>query len=162
MTQPTMPQPEAPKKKRRGCLYGVLGAAVFVVIIVAASSNGDKDSSGPSKDTGSHSSQKAPAKAEDQVKEFKAYAAKHNVPSGVVAAVGHVIKIQGADGNNDILDSADIYTDYAGDMMSNDSAGAKLIASSFADWQKSRGKDSKNGLVTVYNKSGDMLNNGKY
>lgn len=34
---------------------------------------------------------------------------------------------------------------------------AKLLASSFADW-----KQSKNGLVTVYDADGELLGNGEF
>lgn len=155
------PQPAPVKKKRgKGCLFGFIGAAVLVVIIVAASTDGSKGTSdsGSSEATGTH---KSAPKAEDPVKAFKSYAAEHG-SANETAAVKHVTKIQGADGKNDILDSADIYTDYSGDLTSADGPKGKLIASAFADWQKSRGKDSDNGLVTVYNKSGDLLNNGQY
>jgi hypothetical protein len=160
-TQPVTPQAEPPKKKRKG-LYFLLIVAVFVVIGIAASSNGDKDSSEPpafSKGTGSHQSAAKPEpKAVDA---FKAYVEK-NGTAVEKAAAKHVTKVQGADGNNDILDAADIYTDYAGDMVSDDAGRGKLLAAAFADWQQSRGKESKNGLVTVYNNTGDILSNGKY
>lgn len=72
-------------------------------------------------------------------------------------AVSHVTKVQGADEQNDILDAAEVYTDYTGDMLSGDAPNGKLIASAFADW-----KDSKNGLVTVYNAGGEILSNGNF
>lgn len=166
---PQPPQP--PQKKSRKWLYILIGATVFLIIIVAASSNGSKGTSDDSsttsnaktphssapKDTGK-SAEKAP---QSPVKAFKAYVTKNGTASER-EAVQHVIKVQGADENNDILDQADIYTDYTGDLMSGNTSHGKLIASAFRDWQASRGKESKNGLVTVYNKSGDMLSNGKY
>ncbi|WP_331283973.1 hypothetical protein [Streptomyces sp. H39-S7] len=65
--------------------------------------------------------------------------------------------VQGADKSNGLLDTAQIHTDCAGDIMSDDAGKGELIASAFADW-----KDSKNGLVTVYNASGELLSNGNY
>jgi hypothetical protein len=78
------------------------------------------------------------------------------------ASAQHITKVQGADSNNDILDAADIYTDYAGGMMGPHQSDGKLIASAFADWEASRGKNSSNGLVTVYDKTGQILSNGNY
>ncbi|MFC7511057.1 hypothetical protein ACFQV4_10790 [Streptomyces thermocarboxydus] len=72
-------------------------------------------------------------------------------------AVAHVIKVQGADEQNDILDTADIYTDFTGGIMGEGSGPAKLIASAFADW-----KQSENGLVTVYDADGELLGNGQF
>jgi hypothetical protein len=163
MSQQYPQQPEPVKKKRRkGCLFAVVGAAVLVVIIVAASSNGSKGTSDSdsSTSTGSH---KSAAKTPEQspLDAFRAYVAKHGTATEK-AAVKHTTKIQGADSENDILDAADVYTDYSGGMMGGHANDAKLIASVFADWQQSRGKDSKNGLVTIYDKSGDLLSNGKY
>jgi hypothetical protein len=37
-----------------------------------------------------------------------------------------------------------------------------LVASAFADWQKSRGQASENGLVTVYDKNAEILSNGQF
>lgn len=165
MTQqyPPQPLPVPPKKKRKGCLYAVIGAAVFVVIIVAASSNGSKGTSEDTSSPSTSSSRKPAAKDEapSPVAAFKAFAAKNGTPTEA-AAVKHVTKVQGADGENDILDAADVYTDYSGGVMGGHANDGKLIASSFADWQKSRGKDSKNGLVTIYDKDGELLSNGKY
>lgn len=166
------PQPQAPKKKKRGCLYAVIGAAVFVVIIVAASSNGSKGTSDtPASPATSHKAAdpqapKDPKPSSDPqdsapIDAFKAYAKKNGTPTES-AAVSHVTKVQGADGKNDLLDTADVYTNYTGGLTGGHAGDANLIASAFADWQASRGKDSKNGLVTVYDASGDLLGNGKY
>jgi hypothetical protein len=106
-------------------------------------------------------STKAAAPQQSTVDAFKAYAKKHEARRTRAAAT-HVTKIQGADKNNDVLDTADIYTDYTGDLISADAGNAKLLASAFADFQADRGKDSENGLVTVYNAAGDVLSNGNY
>ncbi|MFE6126760.1 hypothetical protein ACFQ6Q_00585 [Streptomyces sp. NPDC056437] len=88
--------------------------------------------------------------------EFKAFVAKNGTQTEK-AAVKHVTKVQGAEEQNDILDSAEVYTDFTGGFMSKDQNQAKLIASAFADW-----KDSENGLVTVYGSDGDMISNGNF
>ncbi|MCF3146405.1 hypothetical protein IQ293_24610 [Streptomyces platensis] len=95
----------------------------------------------------------APKSPADQ---FKAFVAKHGSPNEK-AALGHVTKVQGADELNDILDSVDIYTDFTGGLMGPHQSEGKLIASAFADW-----KESKNGLVTVYDVKGEILSNGNF
>lgn len=91
-----------------------------------------------------------------QAEQFKAFVAKNGTPKEK-AAVSHVLKVQGADQQNDILDSADVYTDFTGGLMGEGSGPSKLIASAFADW-----KDSKNGLVTVYDADGEIITNGNF
>ncbi|MFH9967350.1 hypothetical protein ACH4PR_39245 [Streptomyces mirabilis] len=184
--QPGYPQPPLPQKKRSkaklGCLGcgGILAAVIVIGGIAAAVGSGSDDSSssasssaasaGSSKATGSAkatnsakatSSSKAAAPQQSTVDAFKAYVKQHESAKTREAAT-HVTKVQGADKNNDIMDTADIYTDYSGDLMSADTGKAKLLASAFADFQSSRGKGSKNGLVTVYNADGDILSNGNY
>ncbi|MFJ9360770.1 hypothetical protein [Streptomyces mirabilis] len=172
--QPGYPQPFPPQKKRSkaklGCLGcgGILAAVIVIGGIGAAMGSGSGDSSssaassaasaGSSKAT---NSSKAAAPQQSTVDAFKAYVKEHESAKTREAAT-HVTKVQGADKNNDILDTADIYTDYTGDLTSADTGNAKLLASAFADFQAGRGKDSKNGLVTVYNADGDILSNGHY
>ncbi|MER5396969.1 hypothetical protein [Streptomyces sp. NPDC002599] len=170
--QPGFPQPPVPPKKRSkaklGC-FGVLAVIVICGIASAAGSGSDSSSSGTtsagsSKGAGSSQgsvSSKNAAPRQSTVDAFKAYVKKHESAKTQEAAT-HITKVQGADKNNDILDTADIYTDYTGGLASADTGNAKLLASAFADFQASRGKDSKNGLVTVYNADGDLLSNGKY
>jgi hypothetical protein len=67
------------------------------------------------------------------------------------------LSVRVADESNDILDSADVYTDLTGGIVSDDASTAWLIASAFADW-----KQSENGLVTIYNADGEVLDNGKF
>ncbi|GAO11945.1 hypothetical protein TPA0598_09_02360 [Streptomyces lydicamycinicus] len=102
----------------------------------------------------------APKKAEPAPKSpadrFKAFVAKHGSPNEK-AAPEHVTKVQGADELNDILDSVDIHTDFTGGLMGPHQSEGKLIASAFADW-----KESKNGLVTVYDVKGEILSNGNF
>jgi hypothetical protein len=180
--QPGFPQPPVPPKKRSKAKLGCLGVLAVIVIggIASAVGSGSDDSSagaapsaastgsskgtgssesrGPSKGTGSS---KAAAPQQSTVDAFKAYVKKHESAKTREAAA-HVTKVQGADKNNDIIDTADIYTDYTGDLVSADAGNAKLLASAFADFQAGRGKASKNGLVTVYNADGDILSNGNY
>ncbi|MFG2194867.1 hypothetical protein [Streptomyces sp. NPDC048639] len=91
-----------------------------------------------------------------QADRFREFVAKNGTPTEK-AAVGHITKIQGADEQNDILDSAEVYTDFTGGLMGPHQNEGKLIASAFADW-----KDSENGLVTVYDQDGEILSNGQF
>ncbi|MFE7542997.1 hypothetical protein [Streptomyces platensis] len=101
--------------------------------------------------------EKKPASApKSPADQFKAFVAKHGSPNEK-AALGHVTKVQGADELNDILDSVDIYTDFTGGLMGPHQSEGKLIASAFADW-----KESRNGLVTVYDVKGEILSNGNF
>jgi hypothetical protein len=154
--------------KGKWIVGGIVALAVIGVV-----SNGGEDKSEPKADKPAASAaskrstapdapstkKKAPEKS--AVEQFKAYVSKNGTPTEA-AAVKHVTKIQGADGINDILDSADIYTDFTGGMMGPHANDGKLIASAFADWQKSRGKSSKNGLVTVYDSTAEILSNGNF
>ncbi len=156
-----------------------LGAVVGLVVIGAVSANTGDDGtgsadkgtsasadrqSGDAKDAGAdagQSSEKAEKteKAEkklSQTEQFKAFV-EENGTAQEKEAVSHVTKVQGADEQNDILDTADIYTDFTGGLMGEGSGPAKLIASAFADW-----KQSENGLVTVYDADGELLGNGQF
>lgn len=129
------------------------------------SDTGGKDSVSASKESGGDADAKPKEDAPKSIaEEFTAYV-KENGTANEKEAAGHVTKIVGADRNSDILDTAEIHTDYTGSLMDIDSGAAgngKLLASSFAEFQKSRGKDSKNGLVSVYNASGELISNGQY
>ena len=174
--QPGYPQPPVPPKKRSKAKLGCLGVLAVIVVggIASVTGSGSDDSSagaassaastGSSK--GGHSSKatgstKTATPQQSTADAVKAYVKKHESAKTREAAT-HVTKVQGADKNNDILDTADIYTDYTGDLVSADAGSAKLLASAFADFQAGRGKASKNGLVTVYNADGDVLSNGNY
>ncbi|MDA5144949.1 hypothetical protein PEM37_25925 [Streptomyces sp. AD681] len=155
-----------------------LGAVVGIAVIGALSANagdGDGDaksdnrtSASAGEKTGGASEAKpaddqADDKAEDkaeekasQAEQFKAFVQKNGTPKEK-DAVSHVTKVQGADEQNDILDAADVYTDFTGGIMGEGTGPAKLIASSFADW-----KDSENGLVTIYDADGELLGNGQF
>jgi hypothetical protein len=126
----------------------------------AAKSAGGKDSK---QDT--RSDDKKDAKDDDrsdakstgsQADQFKACVAKKGT-AGEKAAVAHVTKVTGTDKRNDILDSAEVFTDFTGGFMSADAGDAKLITSAFTSCY-----ESDNGLVTVYGSDGDMITNGNY
>ncbi|MFD5052196.1 hypothetical protein [Streptomyces tendae] len=151
-----------------------LGAVVGIAVIGALSANaGDGDGDAKSdnrtsasageKTGGASEAKPAEDKAEDkaeekasQAEQFKAFVQKNGTPKEK-DAVSHVTKVQGADEQNDILDAADVYTDFTGGIMGEGTGPAKLIASSFADW-----KDSENGLVTIYDADGELLGNGQF
>lgn len=155
-----------------------LGAVVGIAVIGALSANaGDGDGDAKSENRTSASAgektggaseakpaeDKADGKTEDkaeekasQAEQFKAFVQKNGTPKEK-DAVSHVTKVQGADEQNDILDAADVYTDFTGGIMGEGTGPAKLIASSFADW-----KDSENGLVTIYDADGELLGNGQF
>ncbi|MFG2314321.1 hypothetical protein [Streptomyces tendae] len=157
-----------------------LGAVVGIAVIGALSANaGDGDGeaksdsrtsasagekAGGEKADGAKTDSASDAKpAEDkaeekasQAEQFKAFVQKNGTPKEK-DAVSHVTKVQGADEQNDILDAADVYTDFTGGIMGEGTAPAKLIASAFADW-----KDSENGLVTIYDADGELLGNGQF
>ncbi|MFE1203950.1 hypothetical protein ACFW5V_19905 [Streptomyces sp. NPDC058762] len=160
-----------------------LGAVVGIAVIGAMSANsGDGDGDGGAKSDGRTSASageksgdgakadggkadgasdakpaedKAVEKA-SQAEQFKAFVQKNGSPNEK-DAVSHVTKVQGADEQNDILDAADVYTDFTGGIMGEGMGPAKLIASAFADW-----KDSENGLVTIYDAEGELLGNGQF
>ncbi|MGA5294180.1 hypothetical protein [Streptomyces koyangensis] len=148
-----------------------LGTVVGVVVIGGLASLGDDQAADTAK--GGDTSNSAPAsgggkadKAEaeeaqekpkaSQAEQFKAFVEENGTPKEKEAA-SHVTKIQGADKQNNLLDTADIYTDYTGGVMGEGLGPAKLLTSAFADW-----KQSKNGLVTVYDADGELLGNGEF
>ncbi|MEU3364747.1 hypothetical protein [Streptomyces pseudogriseolus] len=154
----------------------VLGAVVGLVVIGAVSTNGGDGGTGSADKGASASADKQPGGAKDagadtadaadkagqteqkasQAEQFKAFV-QENGTDQEKEAVSHVTKVQGADDQNDILDTADVYTDFTGGIMGEGTGPAKLIASAFADW-----KQSANGLVTVYDADGELLGNGQF
>ncbi|MFI1758144.1 hypothetical protein [Streptomyces sp. NPDC020571] len=153
-----------------------LGAVVGIAVIGALSANsgdGDGDAKsdgrtsassgekagGGAKTDGASDAKPAEDKAVEkasQAEQFKAFVRKNGTPEEK-DAVSHVTKVQGADEQNDILDAADVYTDFTGGIMGEGTGPAKLLASAFADW-----KDSENGLVTIYDADGELLGNGQF
>jgi hypothetical protein len=124
-----------------------------------AKADGDEKTDGGEKTDGASGAKPAEGKAVEkasQAEQFKAFVRKNGTPKEK-DAVSHVTKVQGADEQNDILDAADVYTDFTGGIMGEGTGPAKLIASAFADW-----KDSENGLVTIYDADGELLGNGQF
>ncbi|MEU9731559.1 hypothetical protein [Streptomyces sp. NPDC048002] len=171
---PGHPQPQPPKKRKVGKVLGIT-AAVFVGLVAVGSladggsdakddSNKDKAVTAPSEEPkaadgaepDAEPAQQEPAKEKSQAEEFKDCVAESGT-AGEKQAVAHVTKVTGADKNNDILDSAEVFTDFTGGLMSADNGEAKLIASAFASCY-----ESENGLVTVYGSDGDIISNGNY
>lgn len=167
-TPPFQPQP--PKKSKAGKIvgFGCLGVvALFVLIGIAAAAGGGN---GDSTDTGakdkavaagrtpeSDKAEATPAqKTKTQAEQFKACVAKSGTATEK-KAVQHVTKVTGADKRNDILDAAEVYTDFSGGLMSDSQGDAKLIASAFTSCY-----ESKNGLVSVYGQDGDLVANANY
>lgn len=75
-------------------------------------------------------------------------------------AVRHVTKVNGTnEESNGILDSADVYTNLKGDMFSSDGNTANIISSAFNTCYD---QISENGVVTIYNESGEILKFGSY
>ncbi|MFD9398211.1 hypothetical protein ACFWA4_05250 [Streptomyces sp. NPDC060011] len=143
-------------------MIGVIGAAASGGSDSTDNSNKDKAVSAASSKPKADQSQKAPAKGKpaagtkSQAEQFQACVAKSGTPTEK-AAVKHVTKVTGADKRNDILDSAEVWTDYTGGLMGSNAGDAKLIASAFTSCY-----ESKNGLVTIYGKDGDLIANANY
>ncbi|MFE3887073.1 hypothetical protein ACFXPQ_29920 [Streptomyces lydicus] len=178
--------PPPPPKKRSaaakmgiGC-GGAFGALVLIGVIAAAMGGSDattradgpakpgKTAAAPAKEQAKEDAKAAGVKPKEKSKEkpeaapaspadrFKAFVVKHG-SANEKAAIGHVTKVQGAEEQNDILDSVDVYTDFTGGLLGPHQSEGKLIASAFADW-----KTSRNGLVTIYDAKGEMLANGNF
>ncbi|MER7486396.1 hypothetical protein ABTY20_10945 [Streptomyces sp. NPDC126497] len=151
-----------------------LGAVVGIVVLGAVSANSadpdggsggkgtsasaERKSGGATSDSGPDAKAAGDGAAEkaSQAERFKAFVRKNGTPQEK-DAVSHVTKVQGADEQNDILDAADVHTDFTGGIMGEGMGPAKLISSAFADW-----KQSDNGLVTVYGADGEIIGNGNF
>ncbi|MCZ1011030.1 hypothetical protein [Streptomyces lydicus] len=165
-----------------GC-GGAFGALVLIGIVAAALGGSDATTradepakpgktaapaKGQAKEDAKAAGVKPKGKSEEKPKEkpeaapespadrFKAFVVQHG-SANEKAAIAHVTKVQGAEEQNDILDSVDIYTDFTGGLLGPHQSEGKLIASAFADW-----KTSRNGLVTIYDAKGEMLANGNF
>ncbi|WP_432190710.1 hypothetical protein [Streptomyces sp. bgisy027] len=167
------PPPQPPKKRSIGKILGITGAVLVGLIVIGAVAGGGDDSTDKSnKDKAVAATSDRPKAAEEpaadepakeepaadksQAEQFKDCVAKSGTDSEKAAA-GHVTKVTGTDKTNDILDAAEVFTDYKGGFLSENAGDAKLIASAFASCY-----ESKNGLVTVYGSDGDMIANGNY
>ncbi|MFH8474923.1 hypothetical protein [Streptomyces sp. NPDC018000] len=151
-----------------GCVLGIPFLLLIVIGIAVGGSGGDSGKTSPDKvavapkettqknDAKPAEKTEQPAEKLRPVDEFKAFVAK-NGTSAEQAAVKHVTNVQVPDEMNDLLDTADIHTDFSGGIMSKDQGKAKLLASAFADW-----KQSENGLVSVYGSDGKLIANGNF
>ncbi|MEV5905240.1 hypothetical protein [Streptomyces sp. NPDC052127] len=173
-------QPLPPKKPSAGKIIGlgcagILGLFVVIGVIGAAMSGGDStDDSNKDKavvatdksttdDAKGESAKEEPAREErpaestkTQAEEFQACVAKSGTPTEQ-AAIKHVTKVTGADKRNNILDAPEVFTDFTGGLMGPHQGEGKLIASAFTSCY-----ESDNGLVTVYDKNGEILANANY
>lgn len=77
--------------------------------------------------------------------------------AGEKAAVKHVTKVSGTDEQSRIADLADVYTDYSGGLLGGHAGEGRLIAAAFTSCY-----ESANGMVTVYDKDGDLLATERY
>jgi hypothetical protein len=163
------PAPQPPKKSNVGKIVGlgcvgVIALFVLIGIVSAIANSGGSDSADTSSkdkaiaaDTPKAKESKAPSAAKTtQAEEFQACVAKSGTATEK-QAVQHVTKVTGTDKKNDLLDAAEVFTDYKGGFMSSNAGDAKLIASAFASCY-----ESENGLVTIYGSDGDMIANGNY
>jgi len=168
--------PPPPKKPMSGwAIAGITIGGVFaLLIVIGIVVGGGNDAKNKPSDTAASAPKEPASKADNtpakkkeapkeepaeelsQADQFKAFVAK-NGTAAEKAAIKHVTKVQGADEHNNIADTADVYTDFSGGLVGPHQGEGKLIASAFADW-----KTSKNGLVTVYDKDGQILSNGNY
>ncbi|MFC8127143.1 hypothetical protein [Streptomyces sp. NPDC057302] len=173
MSQPQHPQqqcqPQPPKKSKIGKIlgFGCLGVVALVCVIAAIgaaaggdstdATNSDKAVTTNDKPKSGDTRKEPPAENKgSQAEQFKACVAKGGTESEKTA-VKHVTKVTGAGKSNDILDAAEVFTGFTGGMMGPHASDGKLIASAFGSCY-----DSENGLVTVYDKSGEILSNGDY
>ncbi len=157
-------QQQQPKKRSIGKFMGLgcLGIIALIVVIAVISSAGGNDSADKSsKDKavtaeGSKDSTKDQAEGKPLAEQFKDCVAKSGTPTEK-EAVQHVTKVTGTDKSNNVLDAAEVFTDYTGGIVGEHASDGKLIASAFASCY-----ESDNGLVTVYDKDGELLANGNY
>ncbi|MFD6170437.1 hypothetical protein [Streptomyces coeruleorubidus] len=157
------PAHQPPKKRSVGKIAGLGCAGVIALFVIAgvATSGGSADSNDASSKDKAVTADSKPKKAEPaddkpQAEQFRACVAKNGTDTEK-AAVEHVTKVTGADKRNDILDSAEVFTDFTGGLMGPHQGEGKLIASAFTSCY-----ESENGLVTVYDKDGELLANANY
>ncbi|MFJ9544150.1 hypothetical protein ACIRPX_44075 [Streptomyces sp. NPDC101225] len=91
-----------------------------------------------------------------QAEKFQACVKADGTPGEKIAAE-HVIKVTGTDKRSSIADTAEVFTNYTGGLLGPHQGDGKLIASAFASCYQ-----SENGLVTVYDKDGEILANGNW
>jgi hypothetical protein len=160
------PAPQPPKKRGVGKIAGLGCAGILALLVIAAVATGGDDSSDTSnkdkavatdgKPGGDDARKARSAEEKPQAEQFRDCVAKNGTETEK-AAVEHVTKVTGADKRNDILDAAEVFTDFSGGLMGPHQGEGKLIASAFTSCY-----ESKNGLVTVYDKGGELLANANY
>ncbi|MFD8421616.1 hypothetical protein [Streptomyces sp. NPDC059466] len=170
------PAPPPPRKRGvgkvagLGCL-GVLGLVVVIGIAGMAggggadqNGNGNGDSGASDSSSSVHNEARNEAKndsddgsgARSQAADFKSCVAKNGTATER-AAVRHVTKVTGADRRNNILDAPEVFTDFSGGLTGPHQGEGKLVASAFSSCY-----ESDNGLVTVYDRTGEILANGTF
>jgi hypothetical protein len=145
-------------KKSTTIVVGV-GAIGIALMLGAVSAKNLSDGPEPAKKpvVVSPASKKPTASSTNHTDRVKACIAKSGMTAEKVAA-SHIIKVTGGN-TDDIISMAEIFTNYTGDLISQDAGRGKIIASAFAScYQTKSGK----GLVTVYNQDGQVLSNGNY
>jgi hypothetical protein len=139
---------------------GLVGAATVIILGSVAAGEGASDKVAVQPQIGTATSY-APQPTTEENKSTKAQLFRDCVAKGGLAtekaATKHVTKVKVADKMNNVLDTADVFTDLKGDMFGPNGGKAKLIASAFADCFK-----SENGLVTVHSESGELLATGNF
>jgi hypothetical protein len=137
----------------------IVGAIVVGLIAIAACNAATNDGGTKTGTDGTKAAASAAAKPKtkkNQAEEFTACVNKSGTATEK-AAVKHVTKVTGADKQNNVLDSAEVYTDLTGGMTGPHTGEGKLIATAFTSCY-----ESDNGLVTVYDKNGEILSNAQF
>jgi len=136
---------------------GIIVGLIAIGACNATNDSGTKTGTDSAKQaTTSDNKGQSTAPNQTQAEEFTACVNKNGTPTEKTA-VKHVTKVTGADKQNNILDAAEVYTDYSGGMMGPHQGEGKLIATAFTSCY-----ESDNGLVTVYDKDGEMLSNAQF
>lgn len=132
-------------------------AVITGILLMTACTGEDMQKTDPPAKVADQAKSKTDAKpAKSEAETFKDCVAKNGTPQEK-AAVQHVTKVTGTDKRNDILDSADVYTDYSGGLLGEDATKGKLVAAAFVSCY-----ESDNGLVTVYDKDAGILANANF
>lgn len=134
-----------------------IGGVIVGIIVIAgcnAAMNNDDNTSTKKPAAGA----KAPAREDNksQAQTFADCVNKNGTPTEKAAAK-HITKVTGTDKRNDVLDNAEVYTDFTGGLVGPHQGEGKLIAAAFTSCYK-----SDNGLVTVYDRNGKILATDNY
>ena len=148
----------------KGKIIGGIIVGVLVIGGCNAATNSDggtktgTDNAKPaaSTDAKGAGAQDTGATKKTQAEEFTDCVNKTGTPTEKTA-VKHVTKVTGADKRNNILDSAEVFTDFTGGIVGPHQGDAKLIATAFTSCYQ-----SDNGLVTVYGEDGEMIANANF